>query len=222
MPSNNFFSALWRRQSKDAAPISNQPTEATMNKPTTLASDSSATARGELLSYEDIYHAAGIMNPPSGYGIQKVVDMLNSERLRDLSKDVKRASVLMALEAAGTSIDDLQRDAVRRQQALESYETSQRKQLEEFEAHKTRENTQIEAEMERLKVHYAERIQRNHRQVEQEKTALHNWQMAMQHETQRIGEVIDLCQKTPAAAKSNPTSVGPAAASGEKAVATHA
>jgi DNA anti-recombination protein RmuC len=152
-----------------------------------------------LLSYEDIYHAAGILNPPSGYGIQKVVDMLNSERIRDLAKDVKRASVLMALDAAGISLDDLLRDATRRQQALDSYESSRRKQLEEFEAHKSQENAQIEAEIERLRAHYAERIQKNREQVEQEKAALHNWQGAMRHESQRISEVIELCQKQPSA-----------------------
>ena len=54
-----------------------------------------------MLSYEDIYHAAGIMNPASGYGIHKVVEMLNSQRIRDLSKEVKRASILMALGRCG-------------------------------------------------------------------------------------------------------------------------
>ena len=34
----------------------------------------------------------------------KVVDMLNSERLRDLSNEAKRASVLMALDAAGSNV----------------------------------------------------------------------------------------------------------------------
>jgi len=65
----------------------------------------------ELLSYEDIYRAAGVLSPDSGYGIHRVVDMLNSERIRNLSPKIKRASVLMALDAAGTSTDDLLRDA---------------------------------------------------------------------------------------------------------------
>lgn len=105
----------------------------------------------------------------------------------------------MALDAAGTSLDDLLRDATRRRQALDSYESSRRKQLEEFEAHKSQENAQIEAEMERLRARYAERIQKNREQVEQEKAALHNRQGAMQHESQRISGVIELCQKQPSA-----------------------
>src|SRR4029077_17149585 len=39
----------------------------------------------ELLSVEDIYRSAGIMNPRRGYSINKVVDMLNSEHIRGLS-----------------------------------------------------------------------------------------------------------------------------------------
>ncbi|HEV2470871.1 MAG TPA: hypothetical protein VGS78_16890 [Candidatus Sulfotelmatobacter sp.] len=170
-----------------------------MNKPTTHATPAPSTPRGELLSYQDIYHAAGILNPPSGYGIDKVVDMLNNEHLRDLSKDIRRASVLMALDAAGMSVNDLLQDATRRQQALESYEAAKRKQLEEFESIKAQEISLIEAELERLKTHYTERIQRNREQVEQEKESLRNWQMAMQHETQRISDVIELCRKPSAA-----------------------
>lgn len=165
--------------------------------------------QSNLLSYEDIYRAAGILSPRSGYGIHKVVDMLNSERIRNLAPEVKRASVLMALDAAGTSADDLLQDATRRQQALASYEAGQQKQLEEFEARKNQENAQIQAEMERITAHYAERIQHNHDQIAQEKETLRNWQMQKQCENQRITEVIELCAKQPAPA---PAPVASAAA----------
>ena len=55
--------------------------------------------------------------------------------------------------------------------------------------------------MEKVRVHYAQRMQSNLDQVAKEKEALRNWQMAMQHETQRVGEVIDLCGKQPALAR---------------------
>jgi ribosomal protein L12E/L44/L45/RPP1/RPP2 len=52
--------------------------------------------------------------------------------------------------------------------------------------------------MEKVTAHYAERIQQNDDQVLREKEALRNWQMAKQHENQRISEVIELCSKQPA------------------------
>jgi len=171
-----------------------------VNKPNSHAVEHVSDPPARLLSYDDIYHAAGIMNPRSGYGIRKVVEMLNSERIRDLSKEIQRASVLMALDAAGASVGELLEDATRRQQALNAYEDGQRKQLEEFDARKAQENAQIEAEMQRITAHYAERIQQNKDEATKHKEALHNWQMAKQHESQRISEVIELCGKQPAPA----------------------
>jgi hypothetical protein len=201
MESKKLFPNFWRRQQDEDAPAKPTPTEALVNKPNTHAAEPTNAPRADMLSYDDIYHAAGIMSPRSGYGIHKVIEMLNSERIRALSKDIQRASVLMALDAAGASADELLQDATRRQRALDSYEDGQCKQLEEFEARKMQENTQIQAEMERITAHYAERIQHNQDQVAEQKEALRNWQMAKQHESQRISEVIELCAKQPTPAK---------------------
>jgi hypothetical protein len=199
MQPKRLFPNFWRRQHEADAPTQVAPKESPVNKPNSHAVEHVSDPPDHLLSYDDIYHAAGIMNPRSGYGIRKVVEMLNSERIRDLSKDIKRASILMALDAAGASADDLLQDATRRQQALNAYEDGQRKQLEEFEARKAGENAQIETEMQRITAHYAERIQQNQEEVTKHKEALHNWQMAKQHENRRITEVIELCAKQPAA-----------------------
>jgi hypothetical protein len=199
MEPKTIFPHFWRRKQKEDAPAKSTNMEAPVNKPSTPEPTPSGP-RGELLGYEDIYRAAGIMSPGSGYGIHKIVEMLNSERIGDLAKDVKRASVLMALDAAGISSDELLTDATRRQNALTVYEASQVKQVEDFEARKAKENSKIEEEMEKIRAHYAQRVQANLDQVAKEKDALRNWQMAMQHETQRIAEVIELCGKESAAA----------------------
>ena len=199
MPPKSFFSNFWHRQHNvDEPPQKAINTETPVNKSQPYPAESLTGSPSNLLSYEDIYHAAGILSPRSGYGVHKVVDMLNSDRIRELSKDIKRASVLMALDAAGTSPDELLKDATHRQQALNSYEAGQQKQLEEFEARKAQENTKIQAELDRVTAHYVERIKQNHDQVVREKEALRNWQMAKQHESQRISEIIELCAKQPA------------------------
>src|ERR1700686_4266404 len=220
MQSKGFFPKFWRQHDDTDAPHTIASTEAPVNKSHTHPAEGLTGPQTDLLSYEDIYRAAGILSPRSGYGIHKVVDMLNSDPIRNLSPDIKRPSVLMALEAAGPSADDLLQDATRRQQALSSYEAGQQKQLEEFEARKAQENAQIQAEMERVTAHYAERIQHNHDQVAQEKEALQNWQIQKQYENQRISEVIELCAKpapsaplASAAAASSGAPVGPPASS---------
>jgi hypothetical protein len=195
MQTKTLFPKFWHRAKGSDRPASFGTKEVLVNKSNGSTAEPGSADRHEMLSYEDIYHAAGIMNPASGYGIAKVVEMLNSERIRDLSKDVKRASILMALDAAGTRVDDVLADATRRQDALNRYESGKKKQMEEFESAKAREIKEVEEEMERVRAHYAERIQRNRDLVSQEKEGLRNWQMAMQHEIQRIAEVIELCGK---------------------------
>jgi hypothetical protein len=120
MQPKRLFSNFWCRR-LEPAPTQVAPKEGPVNKPISHAVEHVSDPPESLLSYEDIYHAAGIMSPRSGYDIRKVAEMLNSERIRDLSKDIQRASVLVALDAAGTSTDELLRDATRRQQALNAY-----------------------------------------------------------------------------------------------------
>jgi len=201
MQPKRFFPKFWQRQQDGTdAPDKVARTEAPVNKSQTSPAEGRTGLHNDLLSYDDIYHAAGILSARSGYGVHKVVDMLNSDRIRELSIDVKRASILMALDAAGTSPDDLLQDATHRQQALNAYEAGQQKQLEEFEARKDQENTKIQAEMDKVTAHYGERIQQNQDQVQREKEALRSWQLAKQYENQRIAEVIELCSKRPASA----------------------
>lgn len=196
MSSKSFFPKFWQRHEEDGvAPKPVITTEAPVNNPHTHPAEGLTGPQSNLMSYEDIYNAAGIMTPRSGYGVHKVAEMLSSSRIRDLSKEVKRASVLMALDAAGTSADDLLQDATRRQKALDNYDASQQKLLEEFEARKVGENASLQAEMDRLAAHYGERMKQNLDQVAREKETLRNWQMAKQHESQRIAEVIECCAK---------------------------
>src|ERR1035438_4390001 len=64
-------------------------------------------------SFDEIYRAAEIQTPPHGYSIEKVATMLASEHLRGLSAEVKRNSILVALEASGAKIEDVDRKSTR-------------------------------------------------------------------------------------------------------------
>ncbi len=196
MEAKGIFPKFWRREpGKTESREEARPAEAAVSKAQARPAEALTGPKGELLSYEDIYRAAGILRPRSGCEIGKVVEMLHCERMRGLPEEVKRASVLMAIEAGGALPDDLLKDATERQRALEQYEAGQRKQLEDFEARKAQESAQLEAEMARVTAHYAERIKANQDQVAAEKEALRSWQMLKQNESQRISEVIELCGK---------------------------
>jgi hypothetical protein len=174
---------------------STQPTE----KPAHSAREV-PTFQVELWPMEEIYSAAGIMNARRGYTINKVGEMLNNEHIRGLSKEMKRVSLLMALDAAGVPIDEVLRDARARQEALDSYEVQQRKQVEAGWARKAEENVQIQAELESIRAHYMARISRNLEGIAREKATFDNWATLKRQECQRMAETAELCSKSPAAA----------------------
>src|SRR5574341_370394 len=81
-----------------------------------------------------VYDEAGIAVPASGYGVQKVAEMLENKRLATMTREVKAAAVLAALETAGASITEVVQDAVRRDNALDAFEADKHQQLQELKA----------------------------------------------------------------------------------------
>ena len=178
-------------------PPNRAPAKSETPEPFAMEADreSGPSSQVELLSMDDIYRLAGILNPRKGYSINKIVEMLHSEHLRGVSKDIKRASVLMALDAAGISLDEILQDAKARRDAIDSYETDQRKQFEAQLARKAEENVQIQTEMERVKARYTERLRRNLDGMAREKTTFGNWLTLKQQEAESMTEAVELCLK---------------------------
>jgi Asp-tRNA(Asn)/Glu-tRNA(Gln) amidotransferase A subunit family amidase len=141
-------------------------------------------------SFPEIYDAAEIATPAHGYTILKVAGMLQSEHLRGLSPEVKRSSILVALEAAGAKVDDIIQDAVRRDRALDSFENVLSKSRAGVEAAKIEENRKIEAEMNKMLAEYRARIQANNETVTKENERFAAWQTKKQAEERTIADAV--------------------------------
>lgn len=182
------------------------------------AAENLAGGQIELLPLEDLYLAAGIVQPRKR-SIHRVVEMLRSEHLRGLSREMKRAAVLMALEVAAVSVEQVLRDAKAREEALDSYEAVQRKQAQAEWARKAEENVKIQSDLERVKAQFMARIIRNLEGVAREQSAFSNWQTLKRQEAQNIAEAAELCLVKPAipeAAASQPPEVSMAASANAK------
>jgi hypothetical protein len=176
----------------DRRPVPTEPTfSATVHDPT---------------SFDEIYQAAEIQPPPSGYTIEKVAAMLASEHLRGLSADIKRNSILVALEASGAKIEDVIQDAIHRDRALDSYERVLRKSLTDVQAKKADENRQIEAEMNKMLADYRARIQANNETLAKESERFSTWLTQKQQEEKSIADAVSYF------VKENPITVSGAAA----------
>jgi len=150
---------------------------------------------GNFLPLEDIYRASGLVDLRTGYNIQKVAEMLSSGHMRNLPDDTRRASILMALDAAGIPVEDILKDARLRLEALSKYESEQQKRLQEYEAQKLRENSGIQTELERLSEHYKARMKTNLDDVTRVRDPFVAWQAMKEQEVQRVSEAVALCSR---------------------------
>ena len=141
-------------------------------------------------SFDEIYKAAEIPLPPQGYSILKIAQMLESEHIRNLPSDVKKSSVLVALDAAGVDIKEVIQDAVRRDRALDTYERVQQRAAEELESKKTAENSQFQAEIDKYVTEQRAKIQSNNDAISREKERFTGWRLKKQQEEKKIAEAV--------------------------------
>jgi hypothetical protein len=143
-----------------------------------------------LASVDEIYHKSNFKptTTTAEWHILKVADMLNSDHLRGLSAAAKHSALLMALEAAGVSVEDVLQDAVQRQRVLNEYEQAQQARLQQLEAIKLRESERLTAEMETIRSQYEARIAEVVNGLEQERDSVREWQANKEIEQRRIAE----------------------------------
>lgn len=141
-------------------------------------------------SFDEIYQAAEIKTPTHGYTIYKIADMLQSEHIRNLPAEVKRSSVLLALDAAGVKVEDVIQDAVLRDRALDTYERVQQKAFEQLQESKLRENAGIQADIDRYVAQQKARMDANNDAVAREKERLYGWRLNKQQEEQKIADAV--------------------------------
>ena len=141
-------------------------------------------------SFDEIYRAAEIPPAAKGYSILKVSQMLESEHIRNLPSDVRKSSILVALDAAGVEIKDVIQDAIRRDRALDTYERVQQRAVEELEAKKTKENSDIQAQIDKYVTEQRAKIQSNNDAISREKERFTGWRLKKQQEEKKIAEAV--------------------------------
>jgi len=141
-------------------------------------------------SFDEIYQAAEIPPAPQGYSILKISQMLESEHIRNLPSDVKTSSVLVALDAAGVDVKEVIQDAIRRDRALDTYERVQQRAADELETRKTKENSEIQAQVDKYVTEQRAKIQSNNEEVSREKERFTGWRLKKQQEEKKIAEAV--------------------------------
>ena len=137
-----------------------------------------------------VYDAAKIAAPPHGYTVLKVAEMLRSEHIGSLPDDVKRKSIMVALDAAGVKVAEIVEDAVRRDRALDTYERVLMKSLDELRAKTAAENQQIEDEIAHRVAELRARIDENNTRTQREQNDFLAWQTRKHQEEDAIATAV--------------------------------
>jgi molecular chaperone GrpE (heat shock protein) len=116
--------------------------------------------------------------------------MMQSEHIRELPPEVRRKSVLVALDAAGVRIDDVVQDAVRRDRALDTYERVLQQHVDELTATTAAENKQLEEDVARRIAELRVQIDENSRRLAAEQAELQSWRTRKQQEEALIAETV--------------------------------
>jgi len=140
--------------------------------------------------FQEIYTAAHIGTPSHGYTVLKVADMLKSEHIQALPADVKRKSILVALDAAGVKINEIIEDAVQRDRALDAFERVLQKHLQDLQAAKETENKRLEEEINKRLAELRAQIDENNKELTREQDNLLNWRSKKRQEEERIAEAV--------------------------------
>lgn len=149
-----------------------------------------AVVSGGPASFAEVYHAAEITPPANGYTIFKVAEMLQSEHIRSLPVEIKRSSVLVALEAAGVKIAEVIQDAVKRDKALDTFEMVQQRALDALDQRMAGENKKLQEEADRVLNELRTKIQANNDSVTKEREKFLTWRLEKQKEEQRIADAV--------------------------------
>ena len=77
-----------------------------------------------LISFDDVFKAAGIVTPPGGWTIERLCEFMNTEELRKLDRSAAQQEIVRTLASQNVDPATVVRDAISRDQALDAFADS--------------------------------------------------------------------------------------------------
>ena len=173
-----------------SVPPAAEPTRAADLVPESGVSDTLSGAMPHTVDLGEVYEAAKIAAPTHGYTVLKVAEMLQSEHILSLPNDVKRKSIMVALDAAGVKVTDIVEDAVKRDRALDTYERVLQKNVESRTAEVAAENKRLEDEITQRVAELRAKIDENTRALSADDQEFRAWQHQKRQEEARIADAV--------------------------------
>lgn len=82
------------------------------------------------IAYDKLFEAAGVQSPNHGWTIGKLQELLRTEQYKSMDRAAAQKAVLGVLQAQKAAVEDVVKDAVARDQALDAFEEFSRKKMD--------------------------------------------------------------------------------------------
>lgn len=100
--------------------------------------------------FEKIFETAGIVPPANGWNVDKLKQLLLTDALKDKGREMVQKGILNILNSENVPVEDVVKDAMARDKALDSFEAFARKKIEDRMAARERQIAEIESQIEAL------------------------------------------------------------------------
>jgi len=137
-----------------------------------------------------VYKEARVPPPFRGYGVDTMAQILESQRLASLPREVRVAAVMGSLEAAGVSLSQVLRDAVLRERALDAFVAAKEREVEALEQRNQARVASLKQEIETFTVEKVREIEGLERNAENAARAFAQLQLRKRQEEIRLHEVL--------------------------------
>jgi hypothetical protein len=99
---------------------------------------------------EKVFESAGIKPHPKGWTIDRLMQLLATAEYRTMDRKTVQKKVLVMLAAEGVGVEELVKDALARDQALDAFEVSVAAKMRELASARQGRVSQLEAHREKL------------------------------------------------------------------------
>jgi len=137
-----------------------------------------------------VYREAGVPTPFRGYGIDKLVEILESKRLAALPREVRVSAVLASLDAAGVSLTDVLRDAVTRDRALDDFVSAKQREADSLKGRNEAKVAALREEVEQFVAERRAEIDRLQDEANAAASAYAQLELRKRQEIERLREVV--------------------------------
>ncbi len=103
------------------------------------------------VAFEKVFEAAKVAPPAHGWSIERLGELLRTEQYRGMTRESAQKAVLGVLAAVKADVEDVVRDALARDQALDKFEDFARRKMEDRGAARQRRIAETEEKIRSLK-----------------------------------------------------------------------